>query len=189
MDTNGAPEALDTSAEPSQPEALDMGSDEPTSTGDDEMDDEELLQQALALSMNDTQPDRGTATVAPAAADTNTTGIDDDGMDEEMRLALQMSMQMETEQAPTTPVSEPVSSPAPASEATTAAAAVELPTSTPAPAATAQAPAAATYDSSFVNNLLASLPGVDPSDPRIMAALQQIQAKQDEQEGKDKDSK
>jgi hypothetical protein len=36
-----------------------------------------------------------------------------------------------------------------------------------------------------VNGLLASLPGVDPSDPRIQLALQQIQAKQDEDKSKD----
>ncbi|CAM9664365.1 unnamed protein product, partial [Heterosigma akashiwo] len=47
-------------------------------------------------------------------------------------------------------------------------------------------------DPAFVNSLLGSLPGVDPSDPKIQAALQQIggsDAKQEDKDKKDDDKK
>jgi len=90
-----------------------------------------------------------------------------------------MSMEVEATQPP----AAPTAAPAPAAVAPAA----------PAPGAAAEgtpeestaASGAPVYDSSFVNGLLASLPGVDPSDPRIQSALQQIQAKQDEDKSKD----
>lgn len=91
------------------------------------------------------------------------------GLDEEMQLALQMSMQVDAADSPAAAASAPAA-PAPAAAADAA------------PGAASVAPA---YDSSFVNGLLASLPGVDPSDPRIQLALQQIQAKQDEDKSKE----
>eukprot|EP00615_Pteridomonas_danica_P006685 CAMPEP_0114340674 /NCGR_PEP_ID=MMETSP0101-20121206/8532_1 /TAXON_ID=38822 ORGANISM="Pteridomonas danica, Strain PT" /NCGR_SAMPLE_ID=MMETSP0101 /ASSEMBLY_ACC=CAM_ASM_000211 /LENGTH=405 /DNA_ID=CAMNT_0001474011 /DNA_START=190 /DNA_END=1407 /DNA_ORIENTATION=- len=141
------PEALETVIEPLQPQ---MDIEEPVASSDtmnaddDDLDDDELLAQALALSMNDDTP----ATPEPEPLST-----------------------MEVDQTP------PTSAPAPASESSSTSS-----TATTAPAA--EPPAV--YDSSFVNNLLASLPGVDPSDPRIQMALQQIQAKQDEAD-KDKE--
>lgn len=105
---------------------------------DDDVDDDELLQQALALSMHDA----ASSDTAPVATPETT----------------QPAMEVET----------------PATSA-----------STQPPAAAAQTAAAPQYDSDFVNNLLASLPGVDPSDPRIQTVLQQIQDKQDKDE-KDK---
>ena len=67
-----------------------------------------------------------------------------------MQQALSMSVALGAAEPP----AEPAAAPAPAAE----------------PAAAASA--APVYDSSFVNGLLASLPGVDPSDPRIQLALQ-----------------
>ena len=61
-------------------------------------------------------------------------------------------------------------------------------TSAPATAAPEQLTAAGgapLHDRSFMNGLLASLPGVDPSDPRIQLVLQQSQAKQGEDKSKD----
>ena len=85
-------------------------------------------------------------------------------MDDEMQMALQMSMQTSE-----TPAAETPAPAAPAAE-------------TP-----AAAPGADFYDASFVNNMLASLPGVDPDDPAIRDALAQIQAKQDEDAKGDQD--
>lgn len=116
--------------------------------------------------------------------------------EEEMQKALQMSMGMDTESTPAT--SEP-SAPTPAAE--------PAPT-TPAPPSTgvsslfkrilschcsiigtpAAAPPAQLNDPSFVSSMLASLPGVDPNDPRIQAALKQISEKQTDDK-KDGDKK
>lgn len=150
-----APEPLDAAPAAAAPEPLDatpaatpaaapVAAD--ASSGGDEMDDEALLQQALALSMNDDAEGGGQ-------------------LDEEMQQALSMSMALDAAEPP----AEPAAAAAPSAAAE------------PPPAA-AGAPV---YDSSFVNGLLASLPGVDPSDPRIQLALQQIQAKQDEDKSKD----
>mmetsp|Transcript_38707 Transcript_38707/g.86435 ORF Transcript_38707/g.86435 Transcript_38707/m.86435 type:complete len:410 (-) Transcript_38707:635-1864(-) len=156
------PEALD-APEPLEPvpEAEPAQEPAPAAGGDD---DEALLQQALALSMNDDQADGAATTEASPAMDT-------EGLDEEMQMALQMSMQLD-EPAQTPQPTEP------AAEAPPAAAAEAAP-----------AGAAAGYDPSFVNSLLASLPGVDPSDPRIQMALAQIQAKQDAEKKDQEDKK
>ena len=154
-----APEPLDLGA---PPEPLDLAPE--AAAGGDEMDEDELLQQALALSMN-AAGDEG----AGEAETADVGGMA--GMDEEMQLALQMSMQME----PSTGPSVPPATAAPA-------AAAPAPTAAAAPAA----PAAALYDPAIVNSMLATLPGVDPSDPRIQAALAQIQAKQDSEKKDEK---
>merc|ERR1719152_742145 len=108
--------------------------------------------------------------------------MDTNDSDEALQLALAMSMSQE----PATPA------PAPAAPAPAPAAAPEAPTKAPAPAAAAAAaPAAdvsaAFLDPSFVNQLLEGLPGVDPNDPKIKAAMDSIASgeKKDDKDKKD----
>lgn len=54
----------------------------------------------------------------------------------------------------------------------------------PAPAASS---GAAFLDPSFVNNLLSGLPGVDPNDPKIQAAMAQLNKSEDKKDGEKKD--
>lgn len=134
----------------------------PVTTGpapltDEEVDleEQELLQQALAMSMQDAVEEGGEADAAPMETEGST--------DAELQMALQMSMQ------PTPAGAGAAATPAAASDAASA------------PAAAGDAAAAGQFiDPSFVNSMLESLPGVDPSDPMIQQALQQIQAKQQE---------
>lgn len=94
----------------------------------------------------------------------------DDDDDDDIQKALQMSMaSSETPQEP--PASTPPQTLAPSP--------------TVAPPAATPAVSAQFYDPSFVSSMLASLPGVDPNDPRIQQALQQIQAKQDSEKKED----
>ena len=60
-----------------------------------------------------------------------------------------------------------------------------------APPAPAPAPASAMpfMDPSFVNSLLSGLPGVDPNDPKIQAAMAQITKKEDKKDEDKKDEK
>ena len=117
--------------------------------------EEELLQQALAMSMQDTVAEP--APEAPAAAEQSAMQTDADE-DEAMQLALQMSLQGGAAAA------APVDAPAGAADTGTA---------------------QQFHDPAFVNRMLASLPGVDPSDPQIQAALQRIN-QTDEQKRDDK---
>jgi len=117
--------------------------------------EEELLQQALAMSMQDTVVEP--APEAPAAAEQSAMQTDADE-DEAMQLALQMSLQGGPAAA------APVDAPAGAADTGTA---------------------QQFHDPAFVNRMLASLPGVDPSDPQIQAALQRIN-QTDEQKRDDK---
>jgi len=120
----------------------------------EEADDYDLLQQALALSMQQEKP---STNAPPPAAPTpstnvqtsNTQDVQMDDMDEEMRLALQMSLTG----APTSSSS---------SQSTTSGEDInkEL-----------------MEDPSFVNSILMSLPGVDPDDDRIKNALKQLEKK------------
>lgn len=110
-------------------------------------DDELLLQQALALSMHGGESG-GESSGPSVSAEAE---VAPDGLDEEMQLALQMSMQVDSA-SPAEPAPSQASSAVPSAP-----------------------PAAPVYDPSFVNSLLASLPGVDPSDPRIQQALAQLQ--------------
>ena len=85
---------------------------------------------------------------APAAAEPMAMQTDADEDDEAMQMALSMSLQ--------TPAAQPAPAPADA------------------PASGADAGASQFHDPAFVNRMLASLPGVDPQDPQIQAALQRI---------------
>jgi 26S proteasome regulatory subunit N10 len=90
--------------------------------------------------------------------------MDDD--DSSMEKALKLSMASTDDKPNASPQQQPAAS---------APAAAETPAPVP------------FFDPAFVNSMLASLPGVDPNDPRILQALQQIQAKQDQ--GKKSDDK
>jgi 26S proteasome regulatory subunit N10 len=120
------------------------------------MDAEEaLLQQALAMSMNENEPTNIMEDAKPAAAAEDQMDVDDDA---EMQIALQMSAQQQDE-------------------------------------AGASGTAAATgsnefKDPAFVQELLGSMPGVDPNDPQIQEALRKAAAekqKGDEDQANQKD--
>ncbi|KAG7376957.1 26S proteasome non-ATPase regulatory subunit 4 [Phytophthora pseudosyringae] len=134
----------------------------------------------------------------------------DPTMDPELALALRVSMEEERARqeaaqkraaeaeaaaAPAAPAPEPA---APATEAAPTPAEPKQPTQTPAAAAPAAAsppppaPAPASnlpfMDPKFVNSLLSGLPGVDPNDPKIQAAMAQM-AKKDEKKDGDEEKK
>ncbi|KAG3079021.1 hypothetical protein PI124_g19709 [Phytophthora idaei] len=126
----------------------------------------------------------------------------DPSMDPELALALRVSMEEERArqeaaqkraaeaEAAATPASE---SAAPATEAVSAPTEPKQPTQSPAAAASADtsapppAPAPASnlpfMDPKFVNSLLSGLPGVDPNDPKIQAAMAQMAKKDDKKDG------
>jgi len=116
-------------------------------------EEEALLQQALAMSMNENEPSSGEAGKAgaygdskPAAASADVDMADDDAA---MQMALQMSLQQEGDAKP---------------------------------AAEGQF-----QDPAFVNELLGSMPGVDPNDPEIQEALRKAQeGKKDDKKDDDK---
>jgi 26S proteasome regulatory subunit N10 len=152
-----------TSAPSDQPPQL-VAPEPVVSDAPDEMDDEELLRQAMSLSLAVDQQSE-LAPASPIAPDP----LDLEEFGEDMRLALEM-----TEAVAPTPSLGLTPSLGPSPETVVAGAA-----ESPAPV----------FDSALLNSLLASLPGVDPSDPRIVLALQQIQAKQDEKTKKGNDEK
>lgn len=153
--------------------AMDMGLTE----------EEALLQQALAMSMNENDPvtsseeeskqintdndKKPSATENSSESDSKDKGasnvaMETDDVDEDaaMQLALQMSMQVDT----------------PAD------------TSTSKNDATGTDGTQQLQDPSFVNELLGSLPGVDPSDPAIQNAIRNI-GKDEKDKDNEKDSK
>lgn len=114
---------------------------------DPEMDPE--LAMALRLSME--EHERETAAAQPGDASTvppSAPAAQEYDMDEEMRLAIEMSLAE--------------SEPQPSATSAPAASAAETPA--------ADRPA----DADFVHQVLETLPGVDPSDPRIQNAIQNI---------------
>lgn len=105
-------------------------------------EEEALLQQALAMSMNENEPkaeDAAGGDTKPAAMDT------EEDEDAAMQMALQMSMAGE---------------------------------------GGAPAEGQQFQDPAFVNELLGSMPGVDPNDPEIQEALRQAKKKKEDEEGK-----
>lgn len=139
----------------------------PTEGGGAAESEEDLLAKALAMSM--------------------AAGGDDE--DAAMQLALQMSMQEDEDDeaaatAALTASSSSTEAPPPAAP---------LSPQPPVPATVEGAAAAggadamsAFLDPAFVNELLSGLPGVDPNDPKIQAAMAQIQS---QSEGKDGEGK
>jgi 26S proteasome regulatory subunit N10 len=115
------------------PTAADMGLSE----------EEALLQQALAMSMNENEPtDEETKTGGEDDSKPAAAPMDVEDEDSAMQMALQMSMQNEA-----------------------------------AGGGDAAAAASAEFqDPAFVNELLGSMPGVDPNDPEIQQALRQAVA-------------
>jgi 26S proteasome regulatory subunit N10 len=122
--------------------AMDMGLSE----------EEALLQQALAMSMNENEPtssEDAKEDAKPASAAMET---EDDEV-AAMQMALQMSMQQESNEGETSAEGEQQQR---------------------------------FQDPQFVNQLLGSLPGVNPDDPAIQSALRNLQGKKD---GDDDDKK
>jgi len=119
-------------------------------TDDDLGDEDALLQQALQMSMAETQPPSESAESAkpPAGADAPMHDEEEDE-DNAMQMALQMSMQVDQgEEASGQPPQQ-------------------------------------FQDPQFVNQLLGSLPGVNPNDPAIRSALENYQAPKDSDGDKD----
>lgn len=105
----------------------------------------------------------------PKAAQSAMVGSEDD----ELQRALQLSMQeaaAATETTTTSSETKEAPPPAPASGE-----------------AASDAKAAAFLDPSFVNNLLTGLPGVDPNDPKIQAAMAQLNKSGAKKDGNKKD--
>ncbi|KAL3936932.1 MAG: hypothetical protein SGARI_002345 [Bacillariaceae sp.] len=122
------------------PSAMDLGLSE----------EEALLQQALAMSMNENEPSSAQEEDSKPAAAMDT---EEDDEAAAMQMALQMSMQQDSEKA---------------------------------------GDEAKLQDPQFVNQLLGSLPGVDPNDPQIQNALSNIKdgdKKDDDKKKEGKDDK
>lgn len=160
--TDATPAAADAPAAAEGAAAVDAsGADAATAdgAGDADMDESALLEAALAMSM----PEPAAAVVATPAAQPAPAGdveMADGGDDDEaMQMALAMSMSQEAE--------------------------------TPKPAEQALAPAAdlsaVFQDASFLQSVLGSLPGVDPSDPRIQSVIRSAnEGEAKPKEGEDK---
>jgi len=145
---SGTEESKDADMVDATMSAMDMGLSE----------EEALLQQALAMSMNENEPkpsseeETGEDFKPPAAAAATGSMMEEDDDDDEaaaMQLALQMSMQQTTEQ----PEEDEGNNPQ-------------------------------VNDPQFVNQLLGSLPGVDANDPAIQNALQNLREKKDDDDDK-----
>jgi 26S proteasome regulatory subunit N10 len=124
-------------------------------------EEEALLQQALAMSMNENEPSppetsdkEEEGASKKPAAATEDVDMDQDE-DAAMQMALQMSMQTDEAEA-----KEGESKPA------------------------AAAAGGQFQDPAFVNELLGSMPGVDPNDPEIQEALRRAQEKKKKDEDK-----
>jgi len=125
------------------------------------MDEEErLLQQALALSMAESGLQFQDAPAPEVPTDVMDSSMDPNE-DSALEAALQLSMAPE-EKADGEDINMAVAPPQTATQ--------EEPQQF--------------LDPDFVNQLLGSLPGVDPSDPKIQAALQQLSGKEDKDEKK-----
>ncbi|OQS06106.1 26S proteasome non-ATPase regulatory subunit [Thraustotheca clavata] len=87
--------------------------------------------------------------------------------------------------APAPPAPVKAEEPAKAKDTPTVPSPTIVPTSTP-PAVPTPAPASSMpfMDPSFVNSLLSGLPGVDPNDPKIQAAMKQITKKDEDKDDK-----
>jgi 26S proteasome regulatory subunit N10 len=117
---------MEEAAAPAAVESMDLGLSE----------EEALLQQALAMSMNENEPSAN-----GAEAQDNSMVTDEDA---EMQMALQMSMQTDEKKGEAKQQFQ---------------------------------------DPQFVNQLLGSLPGVDPNDPEIQNALQSMKKDDKKDEG------
>lgn len=132
QDAETAPDAADTASGGAG--GMDVGLSE----------EEALLQQALAMSMNENDPPEQESGTEKNAAEKSAAAAENDD-DAAMQMALQMSMQAENEGG--------------------------------------ESSGQQFQDPQFVNQLLGSLPGVDPNDPQIQNALRNVS------EGEEKDEK
>merc|ERR1711915_579980 len=107
-------------------------------------EEDDLLQQALAMSMNENDPTEQKSDSTENAGKESSAVTDGDD-DAAMQMALQMSMQTEKDD---------------------------------------QSSGQQFQDPQFVNQLLGSLPGVDPNDPQIQNALRNV-TKEDEENSKE----
>jgi len=136
--------------------------------GEAHEDEEMLLEQALAMSMQGNAPPTTNTPTTPAVAPkpVTTPQTKPDEEDQEMQMALQMSMMQQQQQQQQ-----------------------QQQEKRPQPPATTQTPEDINRimeDPNFVNSVLMSLPGVDPNDERIKNSLANLSK---EPEKKDKDSK
>lgn len=122
-------------------------------------DEDALLQQAIAMSMNDNQSEaietpasgKGDSTETPAPAVTGGPKNDEEeDEDAAMQMALQMSMQADESVAPS------------------------------------EQPPQQFQDPQFVNQLLGSIPGVNTNDPAIRSALENYQSSNENKDGDEK---
>eukprot|EP00294_Goniomonas_avonlea_P010824 CAMPEP_0114557820 /NCGR_PEP_ID=MMETSP0114-20121206/10039_1 /TAXON_ID=31324 /ORGANISM="Goniomonas sp, Strain m" /LENGTH=395 /DNA_ID=CAMNT_0001743143 /DNA_START=17 /DNA_END=1204 /DNA_ORIENTATION=+ len=148
-------------------EAVDKTTTQAPGDGDAMEDDEEtLLAQAVAMSMEGAQ-------AAEAPAPQNQDVEMPDGDDDALQLALQMSMEQS---------SAPPAAKAPAEDAG------EQKKNQDSEAASAAAASAdaALADPAFLSSVLGSLPGVDPSDPRVKGVLEALDKKDEDKKDEDK---
>lgn len=119
-------------------------------------EEDALLQQALAMSMqeNDPKPEGAEDEAKPAA-----TAMETDDDDAAMQMALQMSMQQEESTAAQDKDGDDGDK------------------------------KQQFQDPAFVNELLGSMPGVDPNDPEIQAALKKAKEEEEEKKKKSEDKK
>jgi 26S proteasome regulatory subunit N10 len=106
-------------------------------------DEEALLQQALAMSMNENDPEDDNPDSKPSAgagANVGDDEMEEEDDDEAMQMALQMSMATDDETTPPT-------------------------------ASAAAASSTQFQDPAFINQMLQDMPGVDPNDPNIQEIL------------------
>jgi len=137
-------------APPAAPSAMDLGLSE----------EEALLQQALAMSMNENEPP-SQESAAAAAQDSKPAAASMDTEDDEEAAAMQLALQMSLAQAE----QEKPSGDSKAGDGKQQ-----------------------FQDPQFVNQLLGSLPGVNPNDPAIQSALQNMKKGDDDDKDKKKDA-
>jgi len=126
----------------------------------DDADEDALLQQALAMSMAEGGDEEGVEVAATAEkmeVVQENVEIDDDDEDAAIQLALQMSMQPDTDDTPPAATTE----------------------------STSESQQQQFQDPAFVNQLLGSLPGVDPNDPSIQNALRNLNQGEEKNESSD----
>eukprot|EP01119_Soliformovum_irregulare_P005506 TRINITY_DN17263_c0_g1_i1.p1 TRINITY_DN17263_c0_g1~~TRINITY_DN17263_c0_g1_i1.p1 ORF type:complete len:375 (-),score=89.71 TRINITY_DN17263_c0_g1_i1:41-1165(-) len=137
-------------------------SDAPQNTSMELEDDEKLLQDAIAMSMQEQQNQSSTPSTTPAPPTTapSQPAEDVDMMDDDLAMALKMSMEPQSQ--------------AKAQES-----------QSNAPSATSSLPSA---DPNFLNSVLSNLPGVSIDDERIKNAMKALEKPSDDK-SKDKDKK
>ena len=167
-----APSSDTNLAEESKSDAMEV--DATATSGDaaaEEPSEEDLLlQQALAMSMNENDGDGGAAASSSAAEGSNiavdgAVAMEEEEEDEDaaMQMALQMSMQPDDN----------------------AIVAEDTAEDSKKAASNSEEQQQQFQDPQFVNQLLGSLPGVDPNDPAIQNALKNLNQQQQKKDGDD----